>query len=202
MSKWSTGRPAGGTRERRSATGRRGMRREAGRVHQPPELLNRVLLLQRGHVPCTCGMLIRRRALEVTGGFEESFHLYEDQTLWVKLLLRFPVYVTDVVGAGTASMKSRLQRMLSDLGCTTTGGRTSRAPPSWPGWTAHARSSGLADASVQRALRLASARYGDSRATLTRTERLTLARYKLGKRVRSSLRGVLRRMHGTRRQSS
>ena len=25
--------------------------------------------------------------------------LYEDQTLWVKIMLRFPVYVTDVVGA-------------------------------------------------------------------------------------------------------
>jgi peptidoglycan/xylan/chitin deacetylase (PgdA/CDA1 family) len=28
------------------------------------------------------------------GGFEDSFRLYEDQSLWAKLFLRFPVYVS------------------------------------------------------------------------------------------------------------
>jgi glycosyltransferase involved in cell wall biosynthesis len=49
-----------------------GMRREAGRVHDPPQLLNRVVLMQLGHVPCTCGVMIRRRALALTGGFDSK----------------------------------------------------------------------------------------------------------------------------------
>ena len=66
---------------------------ETGRIHQPPSLLIRLLLLHKGNVPCTCAVLIRRDALLSVGGFEEAFHLYEDQTLWAKLFLRYPVLV-------------------------------------------------------------------------------------------------------------
>ena len=66
----------------------------AGRVYPPPELLRRVLLLQEGHIPCTCGVLIRREAALSVGGFEEGFRLYEDQSLWAKVFLRFPAYVS------------------------------------------------------------------------------------------------------------
>lgn len=66
------------------------------RLHTPPSLLTRLILLQQGHVPCTCSVLIRRDAIATTGGFEEDFALYEDQTLWAKLLLRFPAFVTPV----------------------------------------------------------------------------------------------------------
>ncbi|UVF18430.1 glycosyltransferase [Microvirga terrae] len=64
-------------------------------LHHPPDLLIHVILLQRGHVPCTCGVLIRREVIDTVGGFEEQFRLYEDQTLWVKVFLSSPVSVID-----------------------------------------------------------------------------------------------------------
>ncbi len=68
----------------------------AGRLHPPPRLLSRIILMQDGHVPCTCSVLVRRSAIELVGGFEERFRLYEDQALWVKLFLRYPAYVTPI----------------------------------------------------------------------------------------------------------
>ncbi|MGH6893467.1 MAG: glycosyltransferase [Dongiaceae bacterium] len=65
-----------------------------GEVHRPPELAWRVLLDKEGDVPCICAVLIRREAALAVGGFEESFHLYEDQTLWAKLFLRHGVLVS------------------------------------------------------------------------------------------------------------
>ena len=76
---------------RRDYVERLGLR--LNRRYLPPELLNRIILEERGDIPCTCGVMIRRSALEVVGGFEEQFALYEDQSLWVKLLLRYPVRV-------------------------------------------------------------------------------------------------------------
>ena len=68
---------------------------ESGRLHMPPELLDKVILRQRSHVPCMCAIMIRREALRPIGGFDEAFQLYEDQTLLVKLLLRYPAFVTE-----------------------------------------------------------------------------------------------------------
>jgi glycosyltransferase involved in cell wall biosynthesis len=72
------------------------MSAQADTLHKPPELLIDVLLLQKGEVPCTCSVLIRRSAIAVVGGFHESFRLYEDQTLWVRLFLHYPVLVSNV----------------------------------------------------------------------------------------------------------
>lgn len=69
------------------------MHRLAGRLHAPPELFVRVLVDRGFDAPCTCGVLMRRSAVEEVGGFEEAFTLYEDQTLWAKLMLRWPAYV-------------------------------------------------------------------------------------------------------------
>ncbi len=69
------------------------MHRESGRLHVPPVLLNRAILANAWRVPCTCSVTIRRDAILAVGGFEESFRLYEDQTLWAKLFLAYPVYV-------------------------------------------------------------------------------------------------------------
>lgn len=63
------------------------------RRYDPPELLLRIILEERGDIPCTCGVMIRREAIEAVGGFDERFALYEDQSLWAKLLLGFPVQV-------------------------------------------------------------------------------------------------------------
>lgn len=168
------------------------MAREAGRVHRPPELVNRVLLLQRGDGPCTCGVLVKRRALELVGGFEESFSLYEDQTLWVKLLLRFPVFVTDVVGARyrqhneSATAQSERSGVYDRM-------RPHQARIAFLDWVRHyGRSSGLTDSSTERALRLASAPYGNGRAMLTTGERWTLARYKVQDKVRWIRRRLVR----------
>lgn len=178
------------------------VRAVAGRVHRPPALLDRVLLLQRGQVPCTCGVLIRNRALRRVGGFDESFDLYEDQTLWAKLMLRYPVYVTDEVGA----------RYRQHAGSTTArsvrDGRYDRMRPhesriaflEWVG--DHARSSGLADPALDRALRLALAPYPDRGAPLTRSDRWVLAWWRYGDRLRAlSRRGArgLRAVSGSAR---
>ena len=71
----------------------------ANRVHPPPYLLNRVILLKKGDIPCTCGVLIRKHAIDAVGGFDERFHLYEDQTLWAKIFLTYPIYVSNACHA-------------------------------------------------------------------------------------------------------
>ena len=43
------------------------MSAQANRLHRPPKLLKNVLLLQRGEVPCTCSVLIRRSAIAGRG---------------------------------------------------------------------------------------------------------------------------------------
>jgi glycosyltransferase involved in cell wall biosynthesis len=169
-----------------------GMRREAGRVHEPPELLNRVALMQLGPVPCTCGVMIRRCALELTGGFDDAFHLYEDQTLWVKLMVRFPIYVTPVVGARyrqrNDSVTAHAQR--AGVYLRTRPHEARLAFLTWVG--DYARTTGLTDISVDRALRLALASYGNNRAMLALADRLTLARHHTVKKIRRSVGTVLR----------
>jgi glycosyltransferase involved in cell wall biosynthesis len=175
-----------------------GMRREAG-LHEPPDLLNRVVLLQLGHVPCTCGVIIRRCALALTGGFDEAFHLYEDQTLWVKLMLRFPTYVTTVVGARYRQHEDSVTAHSQRAGVYIRT-RPHQARIAFLTWVQdYARTTGLADISVERALRLAFAPYGDNREKLAPLERLTLARHNAEKKVRWSVNGVLRLLKSSRR---
>ena len=79
-------------RERSDWTEMPGVRTNA--VHRPPRLATEVLLRHRGQVPCTCAVLLRRSACRAVGGFEPAFRLYEDQTLWTKVFLRYPVFVS------------------------------------------------------------------------------------------------------------
>jgi hypothetical protein len=165
------------------------MRREAGRVHQPPALLNRVLLREHGHVPCTCSVLIRRGALEVTGGFDEAFQLYEDQTLWVKLLIRFPAYVSDFVGAryrqhdeSTTAHAERSGAYSSD--------RPHQARLPFLTWVReYALASGLYDSSVERALTVAFAPYDRAGASLL--DRCVLIQHRVTVRLRRAIRRLL-----------
>jgi glycosyltransferase involved in cell wall biosynthesis len=63
------------------------------RTYQPPVLFVRILMEERGDIPCTCGVMVRKSALDAVGGFEERFALYEDQSLWAKLFLAYPARV-------------------------------------------------------------------------------------------------------------
>jgi glycosyltransferase involved in cell wall biosynthesis len=58
-----------------------------------PELV-RAYLQRRADTPATCGVLIRRAAIEAVGGFDDRFpDLYEDQAFFFKLLLVEAAYV-------------------------------------------------------------------------------------------------------------
>jgi len=61
---------------------------------RPPTLLARFLRTE-GISPCTCSVLMRRKAVEQVGGFEEIFRgLYEDQAFFAKVCLSAPVFVS------------------------------------------------------------------------------------------------------------
>jgi glycosyltransferase involved in cell wall biosynthesis len=66
-----------------------------GTVMLPPALA--ALFLRDRHqvqTPCTCGVLVRREAVEAVGGFEEQFAgLFEDQAFFFKICVNFPVLV-------------------------------------------------------------------------------------------------------------
>ena len=60
---------------------------------QPPTLVT-LFLQDQAWPPGTCGVLVRREAIERIGGFEETFHgLFEDQVFFYKLCLNAPVFV-------------------------------------------------------------------------------------------------------------
>lgn len=71
------------------------MRDIAGQIHEPPDLLEKVILANDSPVPCTCAVTIRRDLLVGICGFEENFRLYEDQTVWARIMLDHRVYVDD-----------------------------------------------------------------------------------------------------------
>jgi glycosyltransferase involved in cell wall biosynthesis len=60
---------------------------------QPPTLVN-LFLQHKAWTPGTCGVLVRRTAIEQVGGFEESFRgMFEDQVFFYKLCLSMTVFV-------------------------------------------------------------------------------------------------------------
>lgn len=68
---------------------------EADQVHPPP-ILFRQLLHNVYQTPTTCSALMRRSAVADIGGFDESFTaMFEDQLFFAKLMLHFPVFVSD-----------------------------------------------------------------------------------------------------------
>jgi glycosyltransferase involved in cell wall biosynthesis len=80
-------------------------------IAEPPLLLP-VFLRNHGHEPRTCGVLIRNNAVRQIGGFENSFRgMFEDQAFFMKLCLRFPVYV---MAEGTAKYRQHQQSCCAD----------------------------------------------------------------------------------------
>lgn len=137
------------------------MHREAGQLHIPPALVSKVILSLDWHVPCTCGVLIRRSAINEVGGFEERFTLYEDQTLWTKLFLRYPVFVH------AQCLARYRQHEASVSAAATKSGEYKRegnhhARAAFLDWSAaHISAMNLTAADVLRALRLARAPYAE-----------------------------------------
>jgi glycosyltransferase involved in cell wall biosynthesis len=173
------------------------MGRLARRVHRPPALLNKVVLLGRGHVPCTCSVMVRRTALDEVGGFE-PFQLYEDQTLWVKLFLRYPVYVSEFVGARyrqhDESMSARSQRSGE---YNRTGPHAARAV--FLHWVQdYVEASGILDDSIVRTLRRAAAVNDQDWTGLSFADRVVLVSFaaerrclRLGRRLRRISRRIV-----------
>ena len=165
--------------------------RIARRVHRPPALLNKVMLLGRGHVPCTCSIMVRRTALDEVGGFE-PFQLYEDQTLWVKLFLRYPVYVSEFAGARYRqhedSMSARSERRGE---YDRTGPHTARAV--FLRWVrGYVESTGTGDDSTERALRLAMAVNDQDWTGLSFVDRTVLVAFAVEVRFRKLRRRIRR----------
>jgi glycosyltransferase involved in cell wall biosynthesis len=66
---------------------------EGDRVVDSPYLLR--WLLQRQAIPAIDSVLARRDAVLAVGGFEDEFRgMYEDQAFYVKMFLRYPVFVS------------------------------------------------------------------------------------------------------------
>ncbi|MEJ7769357.1 MAG: glycosyltransferase family A protein [Chitinophagaceae bacterium] len=60
----------------------------------PPVLLT-VFLNNVSAIPCMGSLLLRKEALEDTGGWESSFRgLYEDQVLYSKIAFKYPIFVS------------------------------------------------------------------------------------------------------------
>jgi glycosyltransferase involved in cell wall biosynthesis len=147
------------------------MTAQANTLHQPPRLLSDILLLQKGEVPCTCGVLIRRSAIAAVGGFHEDFILYEDQTLWAKLFLRFPVVVSDENRAVYRQHLSSVSASASQSGEYRRSG-PHRARMAFLRWVAdHIAASDLRYPEVERAVRIAFAAYPEHRNMLRASDR-------------------------------
>ena len=146
----------------------------ASHLHQPPDLLRRIILMQAGHVPCTCSVLVRRSAIEQVGGFEEGFHLYEDQTLWVKLFLRYPVYVTPVCLSKYRQHSRSVSALATERGDYHRGGRHP-ARADFLDWLAqHVYESGTTNRRLNRAIQLARAPYETAPTLRNRADSLLL----------------------------
>jgi GT2 family glycosyltransferase len=159
----------------------------AGRLYAPPELFVRVLVEQAADVPCTCAVTMRRAAVAAVGGFEEAFSLYEDQTLWAKLMLRWPVHVH-------AAATSRYRQHAGSTSARAV--RDGRYHPRFPHaaraefllWAEReAAAAGRADGRLRRAIRLALAAYPEHGRRLSAVDRGVLLKRRLAARMRSLL---------------
>lgn len=170
------------------------MGRLAGKLHPPPELLSRVILGQQSQVPCTCAVLIRREVVVEAGGFTDGFSLYEDQSLWAKLMLRHPVYVH-----GRVLCRYRQHPQSISAHAEATGAydrfRPHLARTAFLEWLdGHVRASGQSTPHLQRELRLAFAAYPGGGRSLTAMDWLVLAKRKLRRRAAWFWRRVARRL--------
>lgn len=147
-------------------------------------LLNRAMLLQRMHVPCLCGVMVRRRDLPAGSPFEEAFALYEDQTLLVKMMLSAPVYIgrhlTALYRQHPHSTSARAEEA---------GDYERHAPHRARGaflrWVrGYAQAAGKNESSIIEALAIADAIQSGDRSQLTPRQRAVLRRFALQDRIK------------------
>lgn len=174
-------------------------------MHEPPGLLDQLILLRSDQVPCTCSVLARRDAVTDAGGFEESLSLYEDQSVWVKLFARHPVYLgghlTSVYRQHPDSTSARAERA-GEYHRT----RLHPARAAFLDWVdRYLRTEGLETLSTMRALRLAQALLRRDASALSASERIQYAwliQRDFGRRARGRIKRILRRLDRGRQRLS
>ncbi|MEP6685061.1 MAG: glycosyltransferase family 2 protein [Parafilimonas sp.] len=67
-------------------------------IYHPPELMKKLYPLGEGQPPCPSGIIIKKEALQRSGGFEERFsgiyQLYEDQAFLSKIYSKEIIYIS------------------------------------------------------------------------------------------------------------
>jgi glycosyltransferase involved in cell wall biosynthesis len=174
-------------------------------LHQPPSLLERLILLRDDQVPCTCAVLARRDAVVGAGGFEENLGLYEDQSVWVKLFARYPVYL----GTHVTSIYRQHPHSTSALAEQSGDYHRTRLHPAraaFLDWVEdYLRSEQLGVPSTKRALRLAQAMLRRDPSALSAGERIQYAwliQRDFGRRARGRLNALRQRLDSGRRPLS
>lgn len=174
------------------------MRRQAGRTYQPPALIGPVLLEQLGEVSCICAVMIRREAIEAVGGFEEGFKIYEDQCLWVKLMLRYPVHVIGQVHSRYRQHADSACGVASETGEFDKSGGPHASRRAFLDWAAdYTRTAGKMTPRLEGAFRRAFRPYEDPAWAMQSTDRFTLATRRVREtavRKRRALRRTLRKL--------
>ena len=143
-----------------------------------------------GTVPCMGSVLVRRRAVEAVGGWEESFRrICTDQVFHAKLCLRFPVLVHD------ECWDRYRQHRASSCRLVAAAGQSDRAFETYLTWLeAYLRQQRVTDAGVWSALRAALRPYrhpllhGLERRAQRQTERVARALARVGQRAIGSWR--------------
>lgn len=172
------------------------MSAQADRLHRPPTLLRDVLLLQKGEVPCTCSVLIRRSAVMAVGGFHEDFRLYEDQTLWVRLFLHYPVLVSNVARAVYRQHPSSTSAVASNSGLYSRFEPHSARKAFLEWIVGYLTASGVRSSDVERVLRRSLAAYPEHRSELRVADRAFEISKRIGGLLSRSMRSALRRVKG------
>lgn len=176
------------------------IRREAGRLHSPPSLVAKVILAMRWHVPCTCAVTVRTEILRAVGGFEEWLRLYEDQTLYAKIFLRYPVYVHNRCVARYRQNSSSVSAEATKSGEYRRDSAHGARAVFLDWLDGHVVASGLATDEIRRELRLARLPY-TAPGSQPMLDRATLWLRALPARVRSAMKRQLRKLGGRGRQA-
>lgn len=158
-------------------------------VIAPPRMLV-TFLRDGGTVPCMGSVLVRRRAVEAVGGWEESFtRICTDQVFHAKLCLRFPVIVHD------ACLDRYRQHAGSSCQLVAAAGQADAAFATYLTWLeGYLRRQDVSDPEVWSALRAALRPYrhpllhGLERSAQHQTRRLARALARAGRRALGSRR--------------